>query len=121
MRIYFLLLLIMHIFEFGKDSSMFFMQLLRQVPQLILPLNKMSGKVYYLRHRTAIVQPLNTSLFFQFIEKSIVLFEQLFSFSHLKLTIKCDIMDIINERRRTYGKRCCIRKAGYHFQENLHR
>ena len=29
-------------------------------------------------------------------------------------------MNIISESRRTYGKRCCIRKAGYHFQENFH-
>ena len=53
------------------------MQLLRQIPQILFPLNKLSGKSSDLRHRTVIGQSSfhSKSLFFQLIEKSIVLFK----------------------------------------------
>ena len=52
-------------------------QLLRQVPQTLFPLNKLSRKSSDLRHRTVIGQSSFhcKSLFFQLIEKKIVLFK----------------------------------------------
>lgn len=52
-------------------------QLLRQAPQFIFPLNKLSGKSSDLRHRTVIGQSSfhSKSLFLQLIEKKIVLFK----------------------------------------------